>query len=57
MSRKDYELLAAALRDVRDTLSYKDMQHVISALALRLQNNNPQFNYYRFREAVLLGAK
>ena len=56
MTRKDYELIAKALRDARaDFLGDDDIDAfdaAVWAIGDALQEDNPRFSYARFNEAV-----
>tara|TARA_R110000868_G_scaffold143263_2_gene361203 strand:- start:4574 stop:4753 length:180 start_codon:yes stop_codon:yes gene_type:complete len=56
MSRKDYETLAAALREARPSADAPEMvrdtwTRTVSALSYRFLCENPRFNAVKFRAA------
>ena len=51
MSRKDFELIASALRDCQGTLCITHQLYVAQMLARKLAITNPRFDRQRFIEA------
>jgi hypothetical protein len=53
MTRKDYQLIARAIKDTRDNYYAENMAiaHVVGVLASRLKEDNPRFDVYKFVEA------
>lgn len=55
MTRKDYELIAKAVRCVRENDEGGcRLEDVVEALAEALQQDNPRFDKKRFRTAIYL---
>ncbi len=49
MTKKDYEVIAAAVRDM--ILTGSDYHHVINKLCYHLAKDNARFDEVRFRDA------
>jgi hypothetical protein len=53
VTRKDYELIAKAIKDTRENYYAENpaIAHVIGVLASRLKEDNSRFDVYKFVEA------
>lgn len=53
MTRKDYEVIAKAIKDTRENYYPESVAvaHVVGVLASRLKEDNPRFDVYKFVEA------
>ena len=60
MTKKDYELIAKAIRDTKNTYSkgakidaYYCLDDVARAISIRLENENPRFDSVKFYRACI----
>jgi hypothetical protein len=53
VTRKDYEVIAKAIKDTRENYYAENLAiaHVVGVLASRLKEDNPRFDVYKFVEA------
>lgn len=51
MSKKDYELIADLLRNVKVWMSSDDFKSLVAVFAAELASTNARFNADRFRKA------
>lgn len=51
MTRKDYVLIASALKQAKEALDEDSYTHVVNAMANALISDNPAFDSRRFYEA------